>query len=245
VAFIDAHRQVFGVEPICRVLTEHGVKIAPSTYYAHRTRPVSERAERDALLLVEIERIYHHRDLGRGLAGARKTWRLLRRQLADGSIDTELAQRLGPVARCTVERLMGQAGLSGVRRGGRKIVTTQPDTSAPRPPDLVERDFRAEAPNRLWIVDFTYVPTWSGMAFTAFVTDVFSRRIVGWRTATRMPTDLPLDALEMALWTRQRAGHTDAHGRLPGLIQHSDAGSQGGLNRSSQHRAVAGTVAVR
>ena len=140
---------------------------------------------------------------------------------------------------------MRQAGLSGVRRGGRKIVTTHPDTSAPRPPDLVDRDFHAEAPNRLWIVDFTYVPTWSGMAFTAFVTDVFSRRIVGWRTATRMPTDLPLDALEMALWTRQRAGHTDAHGRLPGLIQHSDAGSQRGFNGSSQHLDHGGVLRWR
>src|SRR5581483_9323153 len=100
-----------------------------------------------------------------------------------------------------------------------------PDAAAARPPDLVDRNFTAERPNLLWVVDFTYVPTWSGMAFTAFVTDVYSRRIVGWRTANRMPTDLPLDALEMALWTRQRQGVTDEHGRLHGLVQHSDAGS--------------------
>jgi putative transposase len=240
VEFIDAFRVRFGVEPICRVLSEHGVKIAPSGYYAFKARPVSARGRRDELLLVEIERIFHDRDLGRGLAGARKIWRLLSRQLAEGSIDAELAQRLGPVARCTVERLMRRGGLAGMRRGGPKVITTRPDRSAPRPPDLVDRDFHAEAPNRLWVVDFTYVATWSGMAFTAFVTDVFSRRIVGWRTASRMPTELPLDALEMALWTRQRAGQTDERGRLDGLVQHSDAGSQGGFNRSSQHLDLGG-----
>jgi putative transposase len=239
VAFIDDNRARFGVEPICRVLSQHGVPIAPSGYYAHRSRPASARAARDALLLVEIERIFHDRALGRGLAGARKMWRLLARQLADGKIDAEL----GPVARCTVERLMRRAGLSGARRGGAKVITTRSDSAAPRPPDLVERDFHAEAPNRLWVVDFTYVPTWSGMAFTAFVSDVFSRRIVGWRTANRMPTDLPLDALEMALWTRQRQGVTDERGRLEGLIQHSDAGSQYTAIRYAQRLADAGAVA--
>jgi len=132
------------------------------------------------------------------------------------------------VSRRQVERLMRTAGLQGVRRG-RRFVTTRPDTSAARPPDLVQPNFTAAEPNRLWVVDFTYVSTWSGMAFTAFVSDVFSRRIVGWRTAASMPTSLPLDALEMALWTRQRQGH--AHGgRLDGLVHHSDAGSQGGFN---------------
>jgi len=243
VEFIDTVRVRFGVEPICRVLSEHGVPVAPSGYYAvkarGRTDQVSARARRDALLIVEIERIFHDRDLGRGLAGARKIWRLLSRQLADGVVDAEL----GPVARCTVERLMRRAGLSGVRRGGPKLVTTRPDASAPRPPDLVDRAFHAEAPNRLWVVDFTYVPTWSGMAFTAFVTDVFSRRIVGWRTATRMPTELPLDALEMALWTRQRQGVTDGRGRLAGLIQHSDAGSQYTAIRYADRLAEAGAIA--
>lgn len=215
VEFIDAHADRFGVVPICRVLSQHAMPIAPSGYYAAKSRPPSARAERDARLLVEIERVFHDRDLGRGLAGARKVWRLLARQLAEGSIDADL----GPVARCTVERLMRSAGLSGVRRGGPKVVTTRADGSAPRPPDLVDRDFHADVPNRLWVVDFTYVPTWSGMAFTAFVSDVFSRRIVGWRTATSMPTQLPLDALEMALWTRARAGHTDcpAPGSVEGL----------------------------
>jgi putative transposase len=215
VAFIDDQKARFGVEPICRVLSEHGVPIAPSGYYAFKTRPASARAQRDALLSVEIERIFHDRQLGRGLAGARKMWRLLGRQIAEGKVDADL----GPVARCTVERLMRRAGLQGARRG-RRFVTTKPDTSASRPPDLVDRNFHADRPNELWVVDFTYLPTWAGMAFTAFVSDVYSRRLVGWRTASRMPTDLPLDALEMAIWTRQRAGHTDERGRLEGLIQH-------------------------
>jgi putative transposase len=229
IAFIDAHRSRFGVEPICRVLTEHRVPIAPSTYYAARTRPPSQRARRDAELLVQIERVHTARDRGRGVAGARKVWHLLRR---DGV----------QVARCTVERLMRQAGLQGARRG-RRFVTTRPDTAAARPPDLVGRNFTAAAPNRLWIVDFTYVSTWSGMAFTAFVSDVFSRRIVGWRTSSRMPTELPLDALEMALWTRARAGHTDHQGRLAGLVHHSDAGSQYTAIRYADRLADAGALA--
>jgi putative transposase len=136
---------------------------------------------------------------------------------------------------------MRAAGLQGARRG-KRFVTTRPDRTASRPPDLVRRTFTASAPNRLWVVDYTYVPTWSGMAFTAFVTDVFSRRIVGWRTATSMPTSLPLDALEMALWTRQRQGHT-AHGRLDGLVHHSDAGSQYVSIRYAERLADAGAVA--
>jgi putative transposase len=207
VAFIAEHKQVFGVEPICRVLTEHGVQIAPSTYYAARSRPPSPRALRDADLLVQISRIYSDRDLGRGLYGARKVWLQLRREGIE-------------VARCTVERLMRSAGLRGVRRG-KQVVTTRPDTAANRPADLVQRNFHAERPNALWVVDFTYVPTWSGVAFTAFVTDVFSRRIVGWRCAGSMPTELPLDALEMALWVRERTGQSVA-----GLVHHSDAGAQ-------------------
>ena len=137
---------------------------------------------------------------------------------------------------------MKGAGLRGVRRD-KKVITTRSDSSAPRPPDLVNRNFAAEAPNRLWIVDFTYVPTWSGMAFTAFVSDVFSRRIVGWRTATSMPTELPLDALEMALWTRARAGQCDDQGCLGGLIHHSDAGSQYTAIRYNERLADAGALA--
>jgi putative transposase len=234
VQFIDDQKDRFGVEPICRVLTEHDVRIAPSGYYAHRTRPASARARRDELLLVEIERIFHDRNLGRGLAGARKMWRLLRRQIAEGTVEADL----GPVARCTVERLMRRAGLSGVRRGGPKVITTRPDTSAARPPDLVDRNFHADRPNELWVVDFTYVPTWSGMAFTAFVSDVYSRRVVGWRTASSMPISLPLDALEMALWTRARAGADTT-----GVVHHSDAGSQYTSIRYSQRLLDAGALA--
>jgi putative transposase len=209
----------WGVEPICRVLTEHGLQIAPSTYYAHRTRPPSARSLRDAELLVEIMRVHSDRKVGRGLYGYRKVWHQLRREGIEAP-------------RCQVERLMKAAGLHGIRRG-KQFVTTKPDSAAARPPDLVQRDFTAERPNLLWLVDFTYVPTWSGMAFTAFVHDAFSRRIVGWRTAASMPTELPLDALEMALWTRACNGED-----IAGLVHHSDAGSQGGLNRSSQHLTI-------
>ena len=232
--FIDGHRDRFGVEPICRVLTEHGMQIAPSTYYAAKTRPASARARRDAELTVEIARVHGDRALGRGVAGVRKVWRLLQRE--------GLQDRFGPIARCTVARLMREAGLRGAVRG-RRVRTTIADEQVVRPPDLVDRRFNAEAPNRLWIVDFTYVPTWAGMAFTAFVTDVCSRRIVGWRTSSRMPTELPLDALEMALWTRAREGHTDGDGRIAGLIHHSDAGSQYTAIRYADRLAEAGALA--
>ncbi len=224
VQFIDDHRDRFGVEPICRVLSEHGVKIAPSGYYAFKSRPISARAASDAELVIELRRVFTDRSLGRGISGVRKMWHLLRRE---GIV----------VARCTVERLMRQEGLRGVRRG-KQFVTTRSDDKAARPADHVERCFRADRPNELWVVDFTYVPTWSGMAFTAFVTDVFSRRIVGWRTMNRMPTELPLDALEMALWVRDRAGED-----VTGVIQHSDAGAQYTAIRYADRLADAGAIA--
>jgi putative transposase len=232
VAFIDEVRVRFGVEPVCRVLSEHGVRIAPRTYYAAKTRPPSARALRDERVLAEIERIHADPQLGRGLYGIRKVFCQLRRE---GGVDGR------PVSRRQVERLMRAAGLQGARRG-RKFITTKREAKAARPPDLVQRDFTATAPNRLWLVDFTYVPTWSGMAFTAFVSDAYSRRIVGWRTAASMPSSLPLDALEMALWTRERAGHT-LDGRLDGLIHHSDAGSQYTALRYSDRLAAAGAIA--
>ena len=207
------------------MLSEHGIQIAANSYYAHKKRQRSARAVRDERVLAEVQRVHSDEDLGRGLYGVRKVHATLVRE---GGVDG------APVSRRQVERLMRAAGLQGARRG-RKFTTTKPDGSAPRPPDLVGRDFSAPAPNRLWLVDFTYVPTWAGMAFTAFVSDAYSRRIVGWRTATSMPTSLPLDALEMALWTRHREGATDDRGRLEGLVHHSDAGSQGDFNRSSQH----------
>jgi len=212
--FIDDHKARFGVEPICRAL-----QIAPSTYYAVKTRQrePSARAQRDAELVVEIRRVYEQ---SKGLYGARKVWWQLR---LDGI----------EVARCTVERLMRQAGLEGVRRGRRRR-TTICDEQASRPADLVERDFSADAPNRLWVADFTYVMTWSGVVYVAFVIDAFSRRIVGWKADTTMKTSLVLDTLEMALWSRQRAGIPLAED----LIHHNDAGSQGGFTRSSQHLDV-------
>jgi len=222
--FIDEHRSRFGVEPICRVLRGHGLRIAPSTYNAARSRPASARALRDDELFVEIERTFWDRKLGRGIAGVRKMWHLMRRE---GVV----------VARCTVERLMRAQGLRGVRRS-KHFITTRPSESATRPPDHVQRCFKAQRPNELWVVDFTYVPTWSGMAFTAFVTDMYSRRIVGWRTMDRMPTQLPLDALEMALWVRERAGETVA-----GVVQDSDAGVQYTSIRYSERRSDAGVIA--
>ena len=230
-AFIAAHsdrRSVdglrWGVEPICRVLSAHGLLIAPSTYYAHRCRPLSARAVRDAELLPEIRRVHGDRTIGRGLYGARKVWhQLLREGFA--------------VPRCQVERLMKATGLQGVRRG-RRFVTTKADKAAVRPPDLVNRNFSACRPNQLWLVDFTYVATWSGMAFTAFVSDAYSHGIVGWRTASSMPTELPLDALEMALWTRARADHS-----VEGLVHHSDAGSQYTAIRYTNRLLDAGALA--
>jgi putative transposase len=201
-AFIDAHRGEFGVEPICDVL-----QVAPSTYYAVKVREAKPRPRtlRDREVMTAIERAY---TTSRGLYGARKVWWQLQ---AEGL----------PVARCTVERLMRRAGLVGVVRGKARR-TTIPDDAADRPSDLVERDFTAAAPNRLWVADFTYVATWSGVVYVAFVIDAFSRRIVGWKADTNMCTGLVLDTLEMALWTRERAG-------LPagaGLIHHHDNGSQ-------------------
>jgi len=224
IKFIAENKKRFGVEPMCRVLSQHGVPIAPSTYYAGLKRPPSARAVRDAELVPLIHSAHADRRKGRGLYGARKVWNQLCREGVD-------------VGRGRVERLMRAEGLRGARRG-KPFVTTRPDPTASRPPDLVQRNFAAERPNLLWIVDFTYVPTWSGMAFTAFVSDVCSRRIVGWRTATSMPTELPLDALEMALWVRDCAGQD-----VTGVVHHSDAGSQYTSIRYSNRIADAGAVA--
>lgn len=225
IGFITAHRERFGVAPICRVLTAHGFQIAPETYYAVLRRPPCARAVRDEQVLVEIRRVH---EASTGLYGARKVYHQLRR---DGGVDGV------PVARCTVERLMRQARLHGVRRG-RTVRTTRSDEAATRPPDLVKREFTAARPNQLWVVDFTYVATFAGFVYVAFAIDVFSRMIVGWRAARSMRTDLPLDALDMALWHRGRAGH-DVHG----LIHHSDAGSQYTSIRYSDRLIEAGAQA--
>lgn len=232
VEFIDAHKDRFGIEPICAVLREQGCGIAPSSYYAAKKRPVSARAQRDEIVLGHIRRVHSDAKIGRGLYGARKVWHELAREQARGE-----HRELGHVPRCQVERLMRVNGLRGVRRD-KGFVTTRADPDAVRPPDLVKRNFRASRPNQLWVVDFTYVATWSGTVFSAFVSDVYSRRIVGWRTKATMPTELPLDALEMALWTRQQADQL-----VEGLIHHSDAGSQYTAIRYSGRLAEAGVVA--
>jgi putative transposase len=201
-AVIDAHRDEYGVEPICRVL-----EVAPSTYYAvkARQRDPSARALRDGELIERIRAVHAE---NYGVYGARKVWWQLQREGVD-------------VARCTVERLMRDAGLQGAVRG-KKRRTTIPDGQADRAPDLVDRDFSAPAPNRLWVTDFTYVATWSGVVYVAFAIDVFSRRIVGWKADTTMKTSLVLDTLEMAIWARDHHGQPVADG----LVVHSDAGSQ-------------------
>lgn len=205
---------MFGVEPICRVLTSHGLKIATSTYYAAKNRAPSDRSVRDAELKTQISRV--HTD-NFSVYGVRKVWRQLHREGI-------------PVARCTVARLMRDLGLEGARRG-KKIRTTIRDDGQERAGDLLRRDFTASRPNERWVADFTYVATWSGIVYVAFVVDVFSRAIVGWSAATSKRAKLVLDALDMALWRRDRAGTPAA----PGLVHHSDAGSQGGFNWSSQH----------
>lgn len=200
VAFIDDHREAYGVEPICAV-----VPIAPSTYFEQKARQrdptrLPARAQRDARLTPEITRVWR---ATRRRYGAKKVWKQLNREQIT-------------VARCTVERLMGVLALRGVVRGQR-VRTTIPEAMADRPLDLVQRNFTATRPNQLWVSDLTYVATWAGFVYVAFVTDAFSRRIVGWRASRSLRSDLALDALEQALYDRE----TDA-----GLIHHSDRGSQ-------------------
>lgn len=200
VAFIDQERETHGVESICKVLP-----IAPSTYYRRKHLAASpdqrsERTQRDETLKPEITRVYEE---NLQVYGARKVWKQLNREDI-------------PVARCTVERLMGNMGLEGVRRG-KRCRTTIPDELADKPLDLVNRNFSAERPNQLWVADITYVATWSGFVYVAFVVDVFSRYIVGWRVLKSLQTDIVLDALEQALWAR---------GKPHGVTHHSDRGSQ-------------------
>jgi putative transposase len=204
VAFIDAHRDRvtaglrWGVEPICAVL-----QVAPSTYYAAKRRPPARRAGADAALKEQIRRVYaeHY-----AVYGAEKVWRQLGREGV-------------PVGRDRVARLMRELGLAGATRAKTARTTRPAATEPPRPADLVRRDFTAAAPNRLWVNDLTYVATWSGFAYTAFVIDAFSRRIVGWQVAASLQVDLALDALEMALWARRDDS-------LEGLVHHSDRGGQ-------------------
>ncbi len=204
-AFIDANKDQYGVESICRTLTEHGCKIAPSTFYDARNRLPSARDLRDEELKPMIRKIYED---NRRVYGARKVWISLRRTGVD-------------VARCTVERLMAELGLRGVLRG-RKPRTTVPDPKAARAKDLVGRNFTPVAPNKLWVADFTYVRTLTGWVYVAFVIDAYARRILGWKVSARMTTPLVLDAVNHAIWIRRGEGAVD----LSGLIHHHDAGSQ-------------------
>ena len=205
--FIDQHRGRFGVGPICRTLG-----VSASAYYQRATGARSVRAVADERLLGVIRKVHK---ANYEAYGYRRTWKALLRA----------GER---VPRCQVQRLMREAGIRGAKRRGRPWRTTTPDLEPHRRPDLVQRDFTAEGPNRLWVADLTYLRCWEGLVFFAFVIDVYSRRIVGWQLAGHMRTDLVLDALRMALG--QRAPGADV-----ALVHHSDRGSQGGLNRSSQH----------
>ena len=214
--FIDDHRDDHGVEPICRVLP-----IAPSTYYVHAAitgNPdlASDRAKRDASLRPEIKRVW---DDNYEVYGVRKVWRQMQREGFD-------------IARCTVSRLMKQLGIQGVIRG-KPLKTTHSNPAAPCPRDHVNRQFNAPAPNILWLSDFTYVSTWQGFAYVAFIIDAYARRIVGWRVSRSAKTDFVLDALEQALYDRRPV-------QQDGLIHHSDRGVQYVSIRYTERLAEAG-----
>jgi transposase InsO family protein len=216
IAFIDAHRAVYGVEPICRVLP-----IAPSTYHQHAARRADParlppRAQRDARLRAEVRRVWEENFR---VYGVRKVWRQLRREEIE-------------IARCTTARLMKQMGLVGAIRG-KAVKTTISNPAAPCPRDKVNRQFQAPRPNTLWLSDFTYVSTWQGFVYVAFVIDVFARRIVGWRVSRSAETSFVLDALEQALYERR-----PFHGK--GLVHHSDRGSQYVSIRYAERLAAAG-----
>jgi transposase InsO family protein len=215
VSLIDEHRETYGVEPICQQLP-----IAPSIYYEQKAREADpsrlpNRAVRDAALREEIERVWKEHF---GVYGARKVWRQLKREKID-------------VARCTVERLMREMGLEGAIRGRKYKKTTIVDEEAERPVDLVQRNFTADRPNRLWVADLSYVATWVGFVYVAFITDVFSRKIVGWRVSNSLRSDLALDALEQALHARRD---------LNQLVHHNDRGVQYVSIRYTERLAEAG-----
>lgn len=227
--FIDDHRDRFGVEPICTVLTEHGCPIAPSTYYAHRRRGPAARTVVDALVVNALISLRTTTDREgnvvpspESLYGVRKTWHLLRARGLD-------------VARCTVERLMRANGMAGVVRG-KAPRTTIPGKDGRRAGDLLNREFTATAPNRVWVADFTYVRTWAGFCYVAFIVDVFAQAIVGWHAANTKHTDLVLTALRMATWRRDHDGHPITQG----LVHHSDAGSQYTSIHFTEHLALEG-----
>jgi transposase InsO family protein len=217
-AFIDDMRsRNHAVESTCRILGKLGCRVAARTYRCWRqaNRPVAARTVHDAHIVDALLATKHTPE---GLYGRRKMTHYLRRQGHQ-------------VAFCTVDRLMRQLGMNGVRRG-KRVRTTVPATAADRAADLLNRDFTAPAPNTRWVADFTYVRTWAGFCYVAFIVDVFSQRIVGWHAATDKRTDLVLTPLRIALWDCDRQGHPITPGQL---LHHSDAGSQGGFQWSSQH----------
>ena len=219
VDYIDVHRDQFGVEPICEVL-----QVAPSTYYAHRSRAPSARSISDAATSVAIGVVHSDKYGVYDVYGARK-------------VHAELNRSGYRVARCTVERLMRTAGLQGITRA-KGPRTTVPGLGPDHRPDLVDREFTAAAPNQLWVADITYVRTFAGWVYAAFVIDVFSRRVVGWQCSTSLRTDLALDALEMGIWARERTGAD-----LTDLVHHSDRGVQYLAVRYTQRLSEAGVVA--
>ena len=214
IAFVDSNKAKFGVEPICKCLP-----IAPETYYEEKRRQrditrLPERKQLDLRLKEKILRVWNE---NYQVYGVRKVWRQLEREGTS-------------VARCTVKRLMDELGIQGVVRG-KKVYTTHSDALIPKPPDRVDRDFAAQRPNQLWVADFTFVATWNGFVYTSFVIDVFSRKIVGWRVANSMKTDLVLDALEQAVHER---------GDTEGTVHHSDRGVQYLSIRYTERLASAG-----
>jgi putative transposase len=204
VEFVDSQREAHGVQPVLEALKQTPAEIAPSTYYAAKSRPESARAVRDRVLAEKVEQVHEE---NYGVYGARKVWAELNRHGVE-------------VARCTVERLMREIGLRGLLRD-KAPRTTRPAAETSRLADLVKREFTATRPNELWVADITYVRTAAGWVYAAFVLDVFARLIVGWQVATSLYTDLALDALQMAIWRRQAAGAD-----LAGLVHHSDRGVQ-------------------
>ena len=212
----------WGVESICAALTELGAKIAPATYYEHRARKPTAREVRDEQLKPRVAAVHAS---NYGVYGARKVWLTLNRERPAGS---------ALITRCTVERLMSELGLAGAVRGKVKRITIS-DPKTPKPRDLVDRNFRPLAPDRLWVADFTYVSTWSGWCYTAFLIDAYARRILGWSTATTMTSRFVVDAVEQAIWTRRRQGKD-----LAGLIAHHDHGVQYLSVAYCEHLAAAG-----
>ncbi len=207
-AFVDAHRERFGVEPVCRVLG-----VSASAYYQRASGQRSARAVADERLLARIREVHA---ANYEAYGYRRVWK-------------QLAREGERVPRCQVQRLMRAHGIQGAKRRGRPWRTTVPGSEVRQLPDLLERDFTAPGPNRRWVADFSYLRCWEGVVFFAFILDVYSRMIVGWQFATHMRTSLVADALEMAVGQRQP-------GREVAVVHHSDRGSQPGLNRSSQQR---------